>query len=538
MSGALVAAILELVENHCKKSNYCAKTLYKFKKFFTSIVTPLVKHFYCTLCYTKLDAQFCEECNTGDKVSYIIEISVIKQLSSMFKRKNFKESLNHRFTRKKIHENNYEDIYDGQIYKSLPANYTINPNNLTFTWNTDGLPLFKSSKISIWPLYLIVNELPYEIRVKKENSLLAGLWFGTGKPQANLFVSTFENDFERLYQGVNFNISKEESEVKVRGMVISGTCDLPAKALFLNIQNYNGKFGCPNCEIKTQQVENVQVYPFPDDSNLRTTETTKNYARQAIDRGEHVHGVKGPSALSLVVYDYMNTTGIDEMHCLYQGVTKKLLGFWFDAEFCNHPSSLLPFINIVNSRMKLLTPPSFVNRMPRKVSEYSYWKASELETFLLIYSLPVLENIMNENYFQHHMLLVKAISMLNCNSVNDEMIEIAERLLTEYLVRFELLYGKKYMTCNIHLLKHLSNDVKKFGPLWVLSCYPFEDFNGTLKSYVHGSRHPELQICSAVTSFLCLAEIKEKYLVVGSGTDNFCKKIEKSGTQAKNSENR
>ena len=86
------------------------------------------------------------------------------------------------------------------------------------------------------------------------------------------------------------------------------------------------------------------------------------------------------------------------------------------------------------------------------------------------------------------------------------------------------------MTCNIHLLKHLPNNVKKLGPLWEHSCYPFEDFNGTLESYVHGSRHPELQICSAVTSFLCLAEIKEKYLEEGSATDNFCKKIEKSGT--------
>ena len=192
-------------------------------------------------------------------------------------------------------------------------------------------------------------------------------------------------------------------------MVISGTCELPAKALFLNIQNYNGKFLCPNCEIKTQLVENVQVYPFPEDFNLRTSETTEDYARQAIDLGEHVRGVKGPSALSLVVYDYMNMTAIDGMHCLYQGVTKKLLGFWFDAEFHNHPSSLLPFINIVNNRMKYLTPPSFITRMPRKVSEYSYWKASELETFLLIYSLPVCENIMNENYFQHHILLVKVI---------------------------------------------------------------------------------------------------------------------------------
>ena len=199
----------------------------------------MIKHFYCTLCFSKLESRFCERCNEGGQVSFILEIPIIKQLTSMLKRKGFKEALNYRFTRHKINENHYEDIYDGYVYKSLPDDFTNNQNNITFAWNTDGLPLFKSSKISIWPLYLMINELPYNMRIKEENTLLAGLWFGPTKPQANLFVSTFENDFEELFRGVNFMISGEETSITVRGMVISGTCDLPAKALFLNIQQYN-----------------------------------------------------------------------------------------------------------------------------------------------------------------------------------------------------------------------------------------------------------------------------------------------------------
>jgi hypothetical protein len=31
-------------------------------------------------------------------------------------------------------------------------------------WNTDGVPIFKSSGFSIWPIFLIINELPYHLR--------------------------------------------------------------------------------------------------------------------------------------------------------------------------------------------------------------------------------------------------------------------------------------------------------------------------------------------------------------------------------------
>ncbi len=44
-----------------------------------------------------------------------------------------------------------------------------NPANLSLLWNTDGVPIFKSSNYSIWPLYFTINELPYEHRMRKQN---------------------------------------------------------------------------------------------------------------------------------------------------------------------------------------------------------------------------------------------------------------------------------------------------------------------------------------------------------------------------------
>jgi len=48
----------------------------------------------------------------------------------------------------------------------------ILPDNfVTFTLNTDGIPVFKSSGYSFWPLYLTLNELPYKLRYCTEYML-------------------------------------------------------------------------------------------------------------------------------------------------------------------------------------------------------------------------------------------------------------------------------------------------------------------------------------------------------------------------------
>ena len=37
-------------------------------------------------------------------------------------------------------------------------------NNLSLLFNTDGVPVFKSSGFSVWPLHLVINELPFGTR--------------------------------------------------------------------------------------------------------------------------------------------------------------------------------------------------------------------------------------------------------------------------------------------------------------------------------------------------------------------------------------
>ena len=48
-------------------------------------------------------------------------------------------------------------------------------------------------------------------------------------------------------------------------------------------------------------------------------------------------------------------------------------------------------------------------------------------------------------------------------------------------------YGKESCKINFHYLLHLPNFVRMWGPLWVYSCFGFENMNGHLKKMFHGT---------------------------------------------------
>ena len=79
--------------------------------------------------------------------------------------KDFKSLLGGRFERMG-EEGAVRDIYDGEAYKRhmMADGFLANPMNVSFVMNADGAPMFKSSNMSLWPVYLVINELPPHLR--------------------------------------------------------------------------------------------------------------------------------------------------------------------------------------------------------------------------------------------------------------------------------------------------------------------------------------------------------------------------------------
>lgn len=97
------------------------------------------------------------------------------------------------------------------------------------------------------------------------------------------------------------------------------------------------------------------------------------------------------------------------------------------------------------------------------------------------------------------MLLVIAIYNLLGRRVQiSTQIKQSEELLDLFVKEIPSLYGNRELSYNIHQLLHLGLAVRRWGPLWATSAFPFEDQNGLIAKTVHGSRHLQQEIINNV----------------------------------------
>lgn len=541
VSGKMLGRILELVALHCPQNSLCKRTLHLLKKYFSSLgLSKLEYHYFCDNCVYPLKTKdsVCRKCKKSGDYSFFIDIPMFPQLQSMYKRPRFYTDLQHRFDpNRKKNPSNIEDVIDGRIYQEqVKSGFLSVPSNISFQLWADGMKVFRSAvKSSIWPLGLSINELSYKKRILPRNIVLAGLWFGKKPPNPNLFLKPLCKSMKVMSTtGYNFKLH-DNSEINVKAKILCATFDLPARAKFMSFKQFNGEEGCSRCLDVGERVAlekgSVQSYPYSRNMVLRTDDQTKEFAEQALNlrragvKKVAVHGVKGPSLLSCLLPNFIRCVAIDVMHGAFLGLCKLLLILWLDPRFSHCPWSLADSLDLLDSRIQQLKPPSFVQRPLRSIKHaLSFWKASEFKLFLLYYSVPILMGIMDDKYFNHHCKLVSALSLLCQDSISVEQIEASSKLLHEYVASFAQMYGKRFLGYNVHQLLHLPDCVADLGPAWVYSCFFWESLNGILGKLFHGTRHVATQICSSVKLFM------EMPIMIESLPDNsivkrFCKNV-------------
>ncbi|KAE8737050.1 hypothetical protein FOCC_FOCC017491, partial [Frankliniella occidentalis] len=93
--------------------------------------------------------------------------------------------------RKKICQYNFEDIYDGKVYKE-----SVESDCLTINCFVDGLQVSTTSKRSDWPVLGSINELPLHLR--RKYILMASLWLGLKKPNCQEYLKPFTEECDVL----------------------------------------------------------------------------------------------------------------------------------------------------------------------------------------------------------------------------------------------------------------------------------------------------------------------------------------------------
>lgn len=154
-----------------------------------------------------------------------------------------------------------KDIYDDELYKeqNIDTAEAISAQEiikLTAILNTDGVNLYSSSKVELWPVFLSINELSPALRFSRENILLIGLWQGMRKPPFKVYFKCISEEINYLtVNGIDLN-----EQIHVHLSVLGVSLDLPAKAGLLNMTLYNGAEACVTCEEPGKNVTQGKGY--------------------------------------------------------------------------------------------------------------------------------------------------------------------------------------------------------------------------------------------------------------------------------------
>ncbi|XP_058810626.1 uncharacterized protein LOC131675607 isoform X1 [Phymastichus coffea] len=410
-----------------------------------------------------------------------------------------------------------EDIHHGKKYQQFVASLLPEHKKsyVSVTFNSDGSPLFKSSKFSVWPIQIMINEVP--LRVRTKNTIVCSIWFGHDKPKMTYFLQPFVRKMNDLARnGIECKLNGETKKLYV--YCICSCDDSVARAPMQGISLFNGFYGGswylhPGVRV-LHKTGFATKYPLLDEvPKLRTAHETFENMQAALTSRKPVYDIKNATPLIyLNRYDVIHGFVPDSLHCIDKGIGPQFCDYWFHStgkpySFAKH------YIDAIDECIKSLKVPTQIAHLSRSIKDRKFWKASEWSNFILFYSVPVLSNIIPgfEKYIQHWSLLVEGYHLLLKTKVSLTDIGIAHKLFKRFICLTQLLYGEDAMSYNVHQLWHVTQSTAHWGPLFAHWGYGFESGNGRIIQTVHAAKGVINQICRS----FCLNQsilILEKHL--------------------------
>lgn len=511
LTKAALKEMLRIVCNMLPRDNQMPRTVFKLFQYVKNIAPPcnVNKHFYCKKCLHYIgcinDKIFkCSSCNANkNDISFFFEFDIHDQVKYMFENRNLATKLKSAPTLLRD-ENIISDITDGSEYIRVNSRDNRHKYDLTLILNTDGLSLVKSAKSHCWPLMFTIAELPEHLR--ESFIVTVGLWYDDDcKPSMNTFLRPFCLKFKKYFEdGIHWVDQTTGENITSRIVAPLIIADAPARAQIQNILNFNGHYGCNMCEIRTKQCQRVvrkkscRIYPLKDNVTLRTGARMEQQARRVLKSNKiHIKGVKGYSVISCLPLVDLGTCVLPEyMHSVLLGVVKHFITIWLKR---SGPWNIKQFSKEIDTFLVNIRPLQSFSRLPRPISQFQFYKASEYYNWILFYSLPALVNYLPDKYFQHWMLIVIALYTLLQERITIIDLQQADELIKLFREGIPTLYSDRDLTYNAHQLAHLVQSVKRWGPLWATSAFPFENYNGFIANCVHGNKHMGQEIVHILT---------------------------------------
>ena len=167
------------------------------------------------------------------------------------------------------------------------------------------------------------------------------------------------------------------------------------------------------------------------------------------------------------------------MHCLFLGIAhwivKKL---WIDGNKITKRD-----LEKMEERAKIIQMPADLGRIPNKIATgkgFSGFTADQWKTFILIYAIPLMWDLLAEQDQKILGNFVRACSLLICRIIDYDILNEAHERLLKVAILIEENYGPERITPNLHLCLHIADCCRDYGPLYSFWCFSFERMNGIL----------------------------------------------------------
>ena len=340
----------------------------------------------------------------------------------------------------------------------------------------------------------------------RKNIVLAALHAGGSHPHWKQVVPHIKAD---LVSAIEIELNEKvrhRASFKIR-LLIS---DLVAKSHMLNMYQFNGYYGCHYCTAQGKTIGRTHAYyPYAQENELR--EPLLNDVSVKLADTLSVHnipnfvGVKGRSEFSLVIDGLPLTAPVDYMHCVLIGVFTELLKVCYKSLSAKERED----INRKTSGLACPREMIFYSRKIRSLDEVSQFKANEFFNWIFYISPIVFLDRIPFALYSHLTNLVFGIRLL-LESSNPASIRAAEKLLDQFCAEIVAVNGgnERVETINAHCLRHLPDQVRRFGPLFCQSAMCFESANRTLGEVFSGSTSECEVICRRVLQRHKLSEIE------------------------------
>lgn len=359
---------------------------------------------------------------------------------------------------------------------TVPPDVVQSLEEIKLQINIDGLPLFKSSSMSVWPILCSFSD---DMQLRSKPFPVA-MFCGPKKPSNLDFLLDFVDESKMLYNdGLIFN----ERRISIK--IICVICDAPAKAFVKGTVQFNGKYGCDRCVQKGEYSEGRMLFLHAD----APSRSDDSFRRQ--ENSEH-HKHRSP--FCDLYLDMINDFPIDYMHLVNLGVTKRLMLAWICGPLKSQlSSSQIDTISMNLLKLQSYMPKEFARR-PRSLQYVRMWKATEFRQFLVYTGPIVLRKVLTDEYYVNFLSLSCAVSILLNSTLTAEHKDYADQLLKFFVHSSAQLYGQNFVTYNVHALMHLCEVAERYGCLEKCSAYPFESYMQTIKKYVRSTKNPLVQI--------------------------------------------